>query len=64
VDVDGTKVKFLRDIPIDPMTGSREWGLRSMQDENDSSSWGGENVWNVYSKSTGTGLDGTKYGTW
>jgi general secretion pathway protein G len=64
VDVAGTKVKFLREIPVDPMTGNRDWGLRSMQDENDSTSWGGENVWNVYSKSAGTALDGTKYDTW
>jgi len=64
VDVAGTKVKFLREIPVDPMTGTRDWGLRSMQDENDSTSWDGVSVWNVYSKSGGTALDGTKYATW
>ena len=64
VDVAGTKVKFLREIPVDPMTGKQDWGLRSMQDENDSTAWGGQNVWNVYSQSAGTALDGTKYSTW
>ena len=64
VDVQGKKVKFLRKIPIDPMTGHAEWGLRSMQDEPDSDSFGGQSVFDVYSKSQGTGLDGTKYSTW
>ncbi len=58
------KVKFLRRIPVDPMTGSNEWGLRSNQDDPDSTSFGGQNVFDVYSKSYGTGLDGTKYSTW
>jgi general secretion pathway protein G len=58
------KVKFLRRIPIDPMTGEAEWGLRSYQDEPDSTSWGGENVYDVYSLSVGTGLNGVKYGEW
>jgi general secretion pathway protein G len=58
------KVKFLRRIPIDPMTGEAEWGLRSYQDEFDSTSWGGENVYDVYSLSVGTGLNGVKYGEW
>jgi general secretion pathway protein G len=58
------KVRFLRRIPIDPMTGHAEWGLRSIQDDPDSNSWGGSNVFQVYSKSTGTALDGTKYSDW
>jgi general secretion pathway protein G len=64
VDVQGKKVRFLRKIPIDPMTGTTEWGLRSMQDDPDSDSWGGQSVFDVYTKSTGTGLDGTKYKDW
>ncbi len=64
VDVQGKKVRFLRRIPVDPMTGKDEWGLRSMQDDPDSDSWGGQNVFDVYSKSDGTALDGTKYNTW
>ena len=64
VDVQGKKLKFLRKIPIDPMTDKAEWGLRSMQDDPDSDSFGGQNVFDVYSKSQGTGLDGTKYSTW
>lgn len=58
------KRKFLRRIPIDPMTGKAEWGMRSYQDEADSTSWGGENVYDVYSLSKGTALDGTKYKDW
>ncbi|PYX75054.1 MAG: general secretion pathway protein GspG, partial [Acidobacteria bacterium] len=57
----GKKYRFLRSIPTDPMTNSKEWGLRSMQDDADSDSWGGQNVFDVYTKSQGTGLDGTKY---
>jgi general secretion pathway protein G len=64
VDVQGKKLKFLRRIPIDPMTNSTEWGLRSMQDDPDSDSWGEQNVFDVYTKSTGTALDGTKYKDW
>jgi general secretion pathway protein G len=64
VDVQGKKVRFLRRIPVDPMTGKDDWGLRSMQDDPDSDSWGGQNVFDVYSKSDGTALDGTKYNTW
>lgn len=64
VDVGGKKVRFLRRIPTDPMTGNDEWGLRSMQDDPDSDSWGGENVFDVYTKSDGTALDGTKYKDW
>jgi general secretion pathway protein G len=58
------KYKFLRRIPVDPMTGDTDWGLRSMQDDPDSRSWGGGNVFDVYSKSYGTALDGTKYADW
>jgi general secretion pathway protein G len=58
------RYKFLRRIPIDPMTGKADWGLRSMQDDADSQSWGGQDVFDVYSKSTGTALDGTPYADW
>jgi general secretion pathway protein G len=64
VDVQGKKVRFLRRIPVDPMTGNTEWGMRSMQDDADSTSWGGQNVFDVFSKSTGEALDGTKYSEW
>jgi len=64
VDSNGKKMRFLRRIPVDPMTGKTEWGQRSMQDEPDSDSWGGQNVFDVYTKSEGTALDGTKYKTW
>lgn len=64
VDVGGKKLKFLRRIPVDPMTGGTDWGMRSMQDDPDSDSWGGQSVFDVYSKSQGTALDGTKYSTW
>jgi len=60
----GKKYRFLRSIPTDPMTNSKEWGLRSNQDDVDSDSWGGQNVFDVYTKSEGTGLDGTKYKDW
>jgi general secretion pathway protein G len=60
----GKKIRFLRSIPVDPMTKSKEWGMRSMQDDPDSSSWGGQSVFDVYSKSEGTALDGTKYKDW
>ena len=64
VNVQDKKVRFLRSIPVDPMTNSTDWGLRSNQDEPDSTTWGGQNVFDVYSKSDGTALDGTKYSTW
>ncbi|QMV20398.1 general secretion pathway protein GspG [Granulicella sp. 5B5] len=64
VDVKDKRMRFLRSIPTDPMTGNTDWGLRSNQDEPDSDSFGGQNVFDVYSKSDGTGLDGTKYNTW
>ena len=64
VDVQGKKVKFLRKIPVDPMTGNTDWGLRSMQDDPSSDSFGGQSVFDVHSKSIGTALDGTKYSDW
>src|SRR5215831_6868383 len=64
VDSNGKKLKFLRRIPVDPMTGKTEWGLRSMQDDATSDSWGGQNVFDVYTQSGGTALDGTKYKDW
>jgi general secretion pathway protein G len=64
VDVQSKKVKFLRSIPVDPMTGTTEWGLRSNQDAPDSDSFGGQNVFDVHTKSTGTALDGTSYSKW
>lgn len=60
----GKKLRFLRRIPVDPMTGNTDWGERSMQDDPQSDSWGGQNVFDVYTKSDGTGLDGTKYKEW
>ena len=64
VDVGGKKVRFLRRIPEDPMTGKAEWGKRCMSDDPDSTSWCGSNVFDVFSQSTGTALDGTKYQDW
>ena len=58
------KLKFLRKIPIDPMTNKAEWGLRSYQDDPKSTSWGGQDVFDVYTKSEGTAFDGTKYKEW
>lgn len=63
-DASGRKLKFLRRIPIDPMTNSTEWGLRAYQDRPDSTSWGGKNVFDVRTTSDGTALDGTKYKDW
>lgn len=63
-DASGRKLKFLRRIPKDPMTGKAEWGLRSYQDAPDSTRWGGQNVYDVYSLSEATALDGTKYSEW
>ena len=62
--VGGKKMRFLRRIPVDPMTGIRDWGLRSVQDDTTSDSWGGQNVFDVYSKSNGTAINGTKYRDW
>jgi len=64
VEANGKKLRFLRRIPVDPMTGKEEWGMRSMQDDPTSDSWGGQNVFDVYTKSEGTALDGTKYKDW
>jgi general secretion pathway protein G len=64
VDVGGKKLRFLRRIPNDPMTNSTDWGLRAMKDDPDSDSWGGDNVFDVYTKSQGDALDGTKYKDW
>jgi len=64
VSIQDKKMRFLREIPTDPMTHSTDWGLRSNQDEADSTSFGGQDVFDVYSKSDGTALDGTKYNTW
>ncbi len=63
-DASGRKLKFLRRVPIDPMTNSNEWGQRSYQDRPNSVSWGGQNVFDVYTKSQGVALDGTKYKDW
>jgi general secretion pathway protein G len=63
-DASGRKLKFLRRVPVDPMTRKSEWGKRSYQDRPDTSSWGGQNVFDVYSTSEGTALDGTKYRDW
>ncbi len=64
VDIGGKKVRFLRRIPVDPMTGKTEWGQRSMQDDPKSTSWGGQNVFDVFTQSQDTALDGTKYAEW
>lgn len=63
-DASGRKLKFLRKVPIDPMTNTAEWGMRSYQDKPDATSWGGKNVYDVYTKSGATALDGTKYKDW
>jgi general secretion pathway protein G len=63
-DQSGRKLKFLRRIPVDPMTGDTEWSLRSYQDDADSMSWGGQNVYDVRTRADGTALDGTKYRDW
>jgi general secretion pathway protein G len=61
---DGKMIKFLRRIPMDPMTGTYDWGKRSMQDDPKSQSWGGQNVFDVYTKSTERARDGTPYAEW
>jgi general secretion pathway protein G len=63
-DATGNKVKFLRRVPVDPITGSTEWGLRSLQDDPKATVWGGRNVFDIYSKAPGTALDGSKYRDW
>jgi general secretion pathway protein G len=57
-------IRFLRRIPVDPMTGQADWGLRSVEDDLDSTNWGGKDIFDVYSKSSGTALNGTKYSDW
>ena len=63
-DATGRKLKFLRRVPMDPMTGEDEWGMRSYQDKPDVTRWGGQNVYDVFSLSDGTALDGSKYRDW
>ena len=63
-DASGRKLKYLRRVPMDPMTNSMDWGLRAYQDDPDTKAWGGKNVYDVYSRATGTALDGTKYRDW
>jgi general secretion pathway protein G len=58
------RIHFLRKIPVDPMTGQADWGLRAVQDDPDSRHWSGKNVFDVYSQSTVTAMDGTKYSDW
>jgi general secretion pathway protein G len=60
----GKTIHFMRSIPIDPMTGKPDWGLRSTEDDADATTWGGQNVFDVYSKSQGTAINGTKYTDW
>lgn len=63
-DSTGKKLRYLRKIPFDPLTKNTEWGLRSTRDRPDAKSWGGQNVYDVYTKYDGTALDGTKYSDW
>jgi general secretion pathway protein G len=63
-DASGRKLKFLRRIPVDPMTSSTQWGMRSYQDRPDATTWGGQNVFDIYTTADGTGLDGTRYRDW
>jgi len=63
-DATDRKLKFLRRIPVDPITGAKEWGMRSYQDRPDAKSWGGQNVYDVFTTSDGTALDGSKYKDW
>jgi general secretion pathway protein G len=63
-DASGRKLKFLRKVPIDPLTNSADWGKRAYQDKSDSQSWGGKNVYDIYTTYKGTALDGTKYQDW
>lgn len=64
VGTEGNKVRFLRRLPLDPMTGTDDWGLRGTSDDADSSSWSGEDIFDVRTKSDGTALDGTRYRDW
>jgi general secretion pathway protein G len=63
-DSGGRKVRFLRRVPVDPMTSRTEWNLQAVQDDSDSTSWGGRNIFEVHSKSQATALDGTRYADW
>ncbi len=63
-DATGRKLKFLRRVPLDPMTHTMDWGMRSYQDDPDATKWGGQNVFDVFTTSDGTALDGTKYKSW
>ena len=63
-DATGRKLKFLRRVPVDPMTHSTEWGMRSYQDDPDATRWGGQNIFDVFTTFQGTALDGTKYSDW
>lgn len=63
-DASGRRFKALRRVPLDPITNSTDWGLRSYQDSPESMSWGGQNVFDVYTKATGRGLDGIPYRQW
>ncbi|MEZ5285470.1 MAG: hypothetical protein R2712_11835 [Vicinamibacterales bacterium] len=63
-DASGRKLRFLRKVPMDPVTGDADWGKRAYQDKPDSTSWGGQNVFDVYSLADGTALDGSKYRDW
>ena len=63
-DATGRKLKFLRKVPVDPMTRSTDWGLRSYQDKPDATHWGGQNVFDIYTTYDGKGLDGTKFRDW
>jgi general secretion pathway protein G len=63
-DNTGARLKFLRRVPVDPMTKSADWGMRSTRDDPTSASWGGQNVFDVHTKSEGRALDGTKYSDW
>ena len=58
------KLKLLRKIPIDPMTNSTEWGMKAYQDDPTATSWGGQDVFDIYTKSNGVAMDGTKYHDW
>jgi general secretion pathway protein G len=60
----GQHVRYLRAVPADPFTGNKDWGKRSVQDDPDSTAWGGQDVFDVYSQAQGTALDGTKYSEW
>jgi general secretion pathway protein G len=60
----GRKLRLLKEIPMDPITGNRDWGVHSMEDDPASDSWDGNQVWDVYSRASGTGLDGTRYRDW